>query len=59
MMDAEVERICRTVSGEISPDRVNSRNGCRREWAPGWDGGADDPKLRQDFRALVAVSCYQ
>ena len=33
MMDAEVEEICGAAYGEVSPDRVNSRNGCRpREW---------------------------
>jgi putative transposase len=33
MMDAEVEGICGAGYGEVSPDRVNSRNGYRnREW---------------------------
>jgi putative transposase len=33
MMDAEVEEICGAAYGEVSPDRVNSRNGYRpREW---------------------------
>src|ERR1700757_649932 len=33
MMDAEVEVRCRAGYGEVSPDRVNSRNGYRaREW---------------------------
>ena len=33
MMDAEVEVICVAGYGEVSPDRVNSRNGYRlREW---------------------------
>jgi putative transposase len=33
MMDAEVENRCGAGYGEVSPQRVNSRNGCRpREW---------------------------
>jgi putative transposase len=33
MMDAEVENLCGAGYGEVSPDRVNSRNGYRhREW---------------------------
>jgi putative transposase len=33
MMGAEVEGICGAGYGEVSPDRVNSRNGYRpREW---------------------------
>ena len=33
MMDADVEVRCNAVDGEVSPDRVNSRNGYRRrEW---------------------------
>jgi len=33
MMDAEVETLCGAGYGEVSPDRVNSRNGYRRrEW---------------------------
>jgi putative transposase len=33
MMDAEVEGICGAGYGEVSPERVNSRNGYRRrEW---------------------------
>jgi transposase-like protein len=33
MMDAEVEGLCGAGYGEVSPDRVNSRNGYRpREW---------------------------
>jgi hypothetical protein len=33
MMDAEVETICGAGYGEVTPDRVNSRNGYRpREW---------------------------
>src|SRR5260370_13479650 len=33
MMDAEVEQVCGAGYGEVSPDRVNSRNGYRtREW---------------------------
>ena len=33
MMDAEVEELCGAGYGEVSPDRVNSRNGYRRrEW---------------------------
>jgi putative transposase len=33
LMDAEVEELCGAAYGEVSPDRVNSRNGYRpREW---------------------------
>ena len=33
MMDAEVEQVCGAGYGEVSPGRVNSRNGYRRrEW---------------------------
>jgi len=33
MMDAEVEVLCGAAYGEVSPDRVNSRNGYRaRDW---------------------------
>ena len=33
MMDAEVETVCGAGYGEVSPERVNSRNGYRmREW---------------------------
>lgn len=33
MMDADVEVRCNAGYGEVTPDRVNSRNGCRRrEW---------------------------
>ncbi len=33
MMDAEAEVACGAGCGEVSPSRVNSRNGCRqREW---------------------------
>src|SRR5690349_18869742 len=33
MMDAEVEALCGAGYGEVSPERVNSRNGYRqREW---------------------------
>jgi putative transposase len=33
MMDADVEARCNAGYGEVTPDRVNSRNGCRRrEW---------------------------
>ena len=49
MMDAEVEDICGAGYGEVSPDRVNSRNGYRRR---DWDTRAGTievaiPKLRQ------------
>jgi putative transposase len=49
MMDAEVEGICGAGYGEVSPDRVNSRNGYRRRE---WDTRAGTvelalPKLRQ------------
>ena len=30
MMDAEVEAVCGAGYGEVSPERVNSRNGYRR-----------------------------
>jgi putative transposase len=33
MMDAEAEALCGAACGEVSPERVNSRNGYRRrEW---------------------------
>ena len=49
MMDAEVEQLCGAGYGEITPDRVNSRNGNRRRE---WDTRAGTvelaiPKLRQ------------
>jgi putative transposase len=49
MMDAEVEGICGAGYGEVSPERVNSRNGYR---AREWDTRAGTvelaiPKLRQ------------
>ena len=49
MMDAEVEGICGAGYGEVSADRVNSRNGYRRRE---WDTRAGTvelavPKLRQ------------
>jgi putative transposase len=49
MMDAEVEQLCGAGYGEVSPDRVNSRNGYRRRE---WDTRAGTielavPKLRQ------------
>jgi hypothetical protein len=48
MMDAEVEVACGAAYGEVSPNRVNSRNGCRhREWDT--RGGTVElavPKLR-------------
>ena len=49
MMDAEVEAVCGAGYGEVSPERVNSRNGYRRR---DWDTRAGTvelaiPKLRQ------------
>src|SRR5260370_6041839 len=49
MMDAEVGQLCGAGYGEVSPDRVNSRNGYRRR---DWDTRAGTievavPKLRQ------------
>jgi transposase-like protein len=49
MMDAEVEGLCGAGYGEVSPERVNSRNGYRRRE---WDTRAGTvelaiPKLRQ------------
>ena len=49
MMDAEVEDLCGAGYGEVSPERVNSRNGYRRRE---WDTRAGTmelaiPKLRQ------------
>jgi putative transposase len=49
MMDAEVEGICGAGYGEVTPERVNSRNGYRRRE---WDTRAGTvelavPKLRQ------------
>jgi transposase-like protein len=51
MMDTEVETLCGAGYGEVSPERVNSRNGYRpREWE--WDTRAGTvelavPKLRK------------
>ena len=49
MMDAEVEGICGAGYGEVTPDRVNSRNGYRRrEWdTRAGTVGLAVPKLRQ------------
>jgi putative transposase len=49
MMDAEVESLCGAGYGEVSPERVSSRNGYRRRE---WDTRAGTielaiPKLRQ------------
>jgi len=49
MMDVEVEQLCGAGYGEVSPDRVNSRNGYRRRE---WDTRAGTielaiPKVRQ------------
>jgi transposase-like protein len=49
MMDAEVEAVCGAGYGEVSTERVNSRNGYRRR---DWDTRAGTvelaiPKLRQ------------
>ena len=49
MMDADVEVACNAGYGEVTPDRVNSRNGYRRRE---WDTRAGTielaiPKLRQ------------
>src|SRR6201984_521399 len=49
MMDADVEIACNAGYGEVTPDRVNSRNGYRRRE---WDTRAGTielaiPKLRQ------------
>jgi putative transposase len=49
MMDAEVEQVCGASYGEVSPGRVNSRNGYRRRE---WDTRAGTvelaiPRLRQ------------
>src|ERR1700761_5566505 len=47
MMDADVEVSCNAGYGEVTPDRVNSRNGYRRrEQYPGASGLAI-PELRQ------------
>jgi putative transposase len=49
MMDADVEVRCNAGYGEVSPDRVNSRNGYRlREWdTRAGTVGLAIPKLRQ------------
>jgi putative transposase len=49
MMDAEVEQVCGAGYGEVTPERVNSRNGYRRRE---WDTRAGTielaiPRLRQ------------
>jgi putative transposase len=48
MMDAEVENLCGAGYGEVSPDRVNSRNGYRhRDWdTRAGTVGLAVPKLR-------------
>jgi hypothetical protein len=46
MMDADVEVRCNAGYGEVTPQRVNSRNGYRqREWDTlvGWPGGIAPP----------------
>jgi putative transposase len=58
MMDAEVEGLCGAAYGEVSPERVNSRNGYRRRE---WDTRAGTtelaiPKLRR--RAATRSGCW-
>jgi transposase-like protein len=60
MIDAEVEQLCGTGYEEVSPDRVNSRNGYRRRE---WDTPAETielaiPKLRQG-RATTRSGCWR
>lgn len=44
-MDAEFEQLCGAGYGEVSPDRVKSRNGYqRREWDTRGDGRAGQPE---------------
>ena len=38
MMDAEVEVACNADYGEVTPARVNSRNGCRMRERDTWAG---------------------
>ena len=49
MMDAEVEQLCGAAYGEVSPERVNSRNGYRRREQDTRAGTVElaIPKLRQ------------
>ena len=59
MMDAEVEDLCGAGYGEVSPDRVNSRNGYRRR---DWDTRAGTievavPKLRPGH-AITRSGCW-
>jgi putative transposase len=45
VMDADVEVRCGAGYGEVTPDRVNSRNGYRPwKWTPGRDDRAGDPE---------------
>ena len=60
MMDAEVESLCGAAYGEVSPDRVNSRNGYRRRE---WDTAASASRSSSPTsRSCVTVSrtmpCY-
>jgi transposase-like protein len=61
MMDADVEVRCNAVDGEVSPDRVNSRNGYRRrEWdTPAGTVELAIPKLRAGsyFPAFLEHRC--
>ena len=67
MMDAEVEGICGAGYGEVSPDRVNSRNGYRRrEWdtragtvelaVPGAEGAPADVMLFTSTEVVYGVT---
>src|SRR6476661_3900256 len=47
MMDAGVEVACNAGYGEVSPDRVNSRNGYRREFTRAGTVELAIPELRQ------------
>ena len=58
MMDAKVETLCGAGYGEVSPDRVNSRNGYRRRSGIPRAGTIElaIPKLRQG--SITRSGCW-
>jgi transposase-like protein len=56
MMDADVEVRCNAGYGEVTPERVNSRNGYRRR---DWDtrAGTEPVALFPGASAGVGVTC--
>src|SRR6476646_4734756 len=55
MMDAEVEEVCGAAYGEVSPDRVNSRNGYRRR---DWDTRAGTIEVAIPAPMLAAAAAF-